>query len=303
MAEFSHRLKELRQEKGISQKDLAEELGMARTTIANYEQDTRFPDQRTLCKIADFFNISLDYLLGRIDVPINAQSSSSDNLLDITQFTEDNSYIDLANEYMENLLSGKTDLAAEIVFDSIKKGISVKDIYQDIFTPTLRQIGTLWETNQINVADEHFFTSATRTIMSQLTPYFSSQYKEDYTLLATSVNGELHDIGLRMVSDFLKLEGWDIFYLGANTPTGSIINSLKKKEIDLLAISCSISYNVEGVRNLINAVQSANLNRKVKVMVGGYVFNMNPGLWKEVGADGFARNAEDAVELARELVK
>lgn len=63
--DFHDRLKELRKEKDLYQKELADKLNIGRTTIANYEQGKRFPDKDTLNKIADYFNVSVDYLLGR----------------------------------------------------------------------------------------------------------------------------------------------------------------------------------------------------------------------------------------------
>ncbi len=66
-ADFSTRLRELRMTRGLRQKDLAAAMGLAQTTIANYEKKLRFPDEDTLRGIADFFQTSLDYLLGRTD--------------------------------------------------------------------------------------------------------------------------------------------------------------------------------------------------------------------------------------------
>lgn len=62
---FNKRLVELRKQKNLSQYELAEQLGFSRGKLANYEQGTRQPDFETLQKIADFFGVSLDYLLGR----------------------------------------------------------------------------------------------------------------------------------------------------------------------------------------------------------------------------------------------
>jgi transcriptional regulator with XRE-family HTH domain len=64
-AMFSKRLKELRNQKGIYQKELAEVLGVSRPTITQYEQGKRNPDTDMLNKIADYFEVSVDYLLGR----------------------------------------------------------------------------------------------------------------------------------------------------------------------------------------------------------------------------------------------
>ncbi|MHC5407295.1 helix-turn-helix domain-containing protein [Listeria seeligeri] len=62
---FGNRLSELRKKKGMSQYKLADELGFSRGQIANYEQGSREPDYSTLLKIAEYFNVTTDYLLGK----------------------------------------------------------------------------------------------------------------------------------------------------------------------------------------------------------------------------------------------
>lgn len=65
---LAKRLRGLREEKGLTQKDLAQTLGLnSKSTITNYEQNTRDPDYETLIKIAKFFEVSIDYLLGLTD--------------------------------------------------------------------------------------------------------------------------------------------------------------------------------------------------------------------------------------------
>lgn len=66
---FEERLKKLRTEKKIRQDEMANHIGVARTTYASYEQGYREPDQETLTKIADFFHVNVDYLLARTDDP------------------------------------------------------------------------------------------------------------------------------------------------------------------------------------------------------------------------------------------
>lgn len=64
---FSERLKRLRMEKGITQKELADRLHISRSTIAGYESLGKEPDGEKLCALADFFGVSVDYLLGVTD--------------------------------------------------------------------------------------------------------------------------------------------------------------------------------------------------------------------------------------------
>lgn len=75
MTIFPERLKKLREDRGLSQRELARLIGFAPSTIAMYETDKRNPDPETLQKLADFFGCSVDYLLGRVDNPKGNLSS------------------------------------------------------------------------------------------------------------------------------------------------------------------------------------------------------------------------------------
>lgn len=65
---IAKRIKSLRTEKGLSQQELADELGIGRSTLANYEQAKREPNFETLENIADFFNVDMNYLTGFSDI-------------------------------------------------------------------------------------------------------------------------------------------------------------------------------------------------------------------------------------------
>lgn len=69
MDTFNTRIKQLREDKGLTQEELAKALGIARPTLASWEIGRREPDFETTTKIADFFGVSVDYLLGRTDDP------------------------------------------------------------------------------------------------------------------------------------------------------------------------------------------------------------------------------------------
>ncbi len=77
---IGNRLKQLRNEYGILQKDLAEQLNLSQQTISLYESNKRQPDYDTLRTIAEFFNVSTDYILGitNIKEPMNIISDVSD---------------------------------------------------------------------------------------------------------------------------------------------------------------------------------------------------------------------------------
>lgn len=89
---FALRLKELREGKGISQKTFAIDMHFAQSTIGMWESGKREPDFETLCKIANYFNVTLDYLVGRADtptpVPQTAQSAETEIQAEFNKLTE-----------------------------------------------------------------------------------------------------------------------------------------------------------------------------------------------------------------------
>lgn len=79
---FADRLKYLRRAKGLTQVELAMKLGVKKQSVSNWENDNIVPSVEMLEKIATFFRVSTDYLLGRDDLP-----NDGINVLDITGLT------------------------------------------------------------------------------------------------------------------------------------------------------------------------------------------------------------------------
>ena len=68
MPEFKDQLRRLRKEIGYNQGQLADRLGISRSAISMYESGRRQPDYETLELFADFFNVDMNYLLGKTDM-------------------------------------------------------------------------------------------------------------------------------------------------------------------------------------------------------------------------------------------
>jgi methanogenic corrinoid protein MtbC1 len=204
----------------------------------------------------------------------------------------------LAVEFLQALLRGERHVASKLILDAVRHGTPVRDIYLHVFQRTQYETGRLWQVNQISVAQEHYSTAATQLIMSQLYPYIFGGEKTHGTLVATCVFGDLYEIGARMVCDFFEMDGWHTHYLGANVPTPSVVQTVVEMQAAVLAISATITYHVRAVEALIVAVRRAPGCAGVKILVGGYPFKIVPGLWREIGADGSAPDAQGAILLA-----
>ncbi len=210
-------------------------------------------------------------------------------------------HADLAKKFLRLLLSGERHSASRLILEAADSGVDVKDIYLHVFQASQREIGRLWQMNRVSVAQEHYCTAATQLIMAQLYPRIFRTEKNGRRIVATSIGGELHEIGVRIITDFFEMEGWDTYYLGANSPTSAILQALSDRRADVLAVSATMTFHIRAVENLIAAVRAAENLKAVKILVGGHPFNIEPELWKRVGADAFATDASTAIAKASSL--
>jgi len=303
ISSFYNRLKNLRIENNLLQKDLAKILGLAQTTIANYENDKRFPDEKTLLKIVDFFNVSLDYLLGRLEIDNCNEDFTQRDSIQLSTSSTDPAIYALKNSYFNALINGKLQIASELILNAVANDIiNIKVLYAEVFERSLIEIGQQWDMNIIDVYQEHYFSHSTQLIMSQLSPYLHTSEKNGHSFISLSTSGDSHNIGIRMVTDFFENDGWDTYFLGSNLPSQSVLKAIKDRKADIVAISCTMPHYLESVKSLITAIRNLKELSNVKVIVGGRLFNRERNLWKSIGADGYSSNADMAVKIANNLM-
>ncbi len=207
----------------------------------------------------------------------------------------------LAKQYLDLLLRAKRREASELVLGAVEAGTSIKDVYLQVFQPVQYEVGRLWQRNEISVAQEHFCTAATQMVMSQLYPKLFTGSRSGHHLVTACVSGDLHEVGARILTDFFEMEGWDTYYVGANTPEQSLVGTIFDQEADLVALSATMIVNVPAVASAIEAIR-AELP-EVPIMVGGFPFLQNADLVREVGGDATAVDAAEAIRIGRELVE
>lgn len=216
--------------------------------------------------------------------------------------TTDNPQRELSQHYLQALLQADRQQATQLIMNAVDNGVSVQDVYLNVFQRSQYEIGRLWQINQISVAQEHYCTAATQMIMSLLYPRIFRTKRNGRSLVSACVSSELHELGARMVADFFEMEGWDTYYLGANVPAKSIIEAIELQQADILAISTTMISNIRATEQLLREIRASEAGKKIKILVGGYPFNLSPDLWQKLGADAYASNALDAVTKATTLL-
>lgn len=217
-------------------------------------------------------------------------------------FFNQSSETSLVKDYTEYLLKGETRSANQLIIDALDKGMSIEDVYLNIFQYSQYEIGRLWQINKISVAQEHFCTAATQKIMAQLYPSVLSDKVHKHSIIATCVGNELHEMGIRMVADFFEMNGWNTSYFGASTPSDSVLKFLKENHTDVILLSATLTPHLSFLYDLIQLIKRYQPDNKLRIIVGGYPFNLDKELWTKMGADGYAADAKEAVSIGNKLV-
>lgn len=173
----------------------------------------------------------------------------------------------------EMLIKGSYMEASRYIRSFVKDKDSLFDVYLNIIQPAMYTVGNMWEKNEISVSHEHLATSIVMRILSSFYERYvlgkSYKYK---VVIAASVN-EYHEIGARMVSDFLESNGYDVKYLGTNVPLDDLVKILIEDKPKVLGLSISMSYNIGLVIETISKIRETPELKNLKILAGGYAFS------------------------------
>ena len=201
-------------------------------------------------------------------IDIGTEALKNEKYDSISFFQKDNPFMEILHKYSEFVLSGDKISAIRYFTEIAKSDIEIKDIYRYILQPFQLELGNLWHQNKINVAQEHFSTAVSQNAMALLYDRIFATPKNNKIFLGTCVQGELHEFGIRMICDYMEYCGWNTYYLGANMAHSSIIKMINDNSPDVIAISCSMTFNIPKVQDLIETIRKYGIS--TPITVGGY---------------------------------
>jgi len=120
------------------------------------------------------------------------------------------------------------------------------------------------------------------------------------TVVIGTVEGDIHDLGLRIVASMLRANGFKVHDLGCNTKSMDFIEKAKEVDADIIAVSSLMTTTMPFMKDLIEALEATGIRDRFKILLGGGPVSER---WaEEIGADGYGRDASEAVRVAKELV-
>ena len=202
--------------------------------------------------------------------------------------------------YLQAILHGHRQAAVGIAVETASRGHSVTDIMADVLQESMYEVGRLWETNRLSVAQEHMATAITQYVIAHLYPLIQTAPSQRGRMVITGVEGEQHQVGPNMVADVLESAGWDVRFLGANTPFAAVLQAVEEHHADVLGISATMLFNLPNVRRLIENARAVH-GQSLRFILGGSAFRAVPNLYTELGAAGIALDVRAALQLAASL--
>lgn len=203
---------------------------------------------------------------------------------------------------LQTMIDSRRDAAAEVVEQALAVGVSPKTLLADILDPALVELGRRWE-EKIGSLSQTFVGAkiAEDVLMRCLEHEESPLGPPKGAIVLGNIEDDFHSLGRRIVGLFLRAAGWDVYDLGNDVPPEQFIEKAMAVNACVVGVSAMTLTTAMNIRKLRDLIDNRGLEHRIKLAVGGAVFNWRPGLVAEVGGDGTAANAAGADAVASQL--
>jgi corrinoid protein of di/trimethylamine methyltransferase len=211
------------------------------------------------------------------------------------------------NEDLETLkralIGAELELGLAATQRLLDTGVDPTTIMEEGMAVAMFDLGEMWKRGEVFlpevVASAEVFKRCNALVEPALLATRSPDDVGQLVVLAT-VKGDLHDLGKNMVAAMLRTSGFEVLDLGKDVPADRIIEAVRERRPRIVGLSALLTTTVPYQEVVIKKLVAEGVRDDVKVMVGGAP--VTPEWAEKIGADGYANNAPEAVEIARKLI-
>jgi corrinoid protein of di/trimethylamine methyltransferase len=208
----------------------------------------------------------------------------------------------LINEAIRSVVAGDEDAAVKVADTVIAEGINPVEIISEGFAQGMIKVGDLFANEEYALPEVLLCADAMQSALDLLTPHIPKEEVEKKigTVVIGTVQGDIHDIGKRIVATMLEVYGFEVHDLGRDVPLENFIEKIKEVNADIVAASSLMTTTMVAQKLLHESLQEAGIRDKVKLMVGGAAVTQE---WADqIGADGYAEEVTAAIKKAKQLL-
>ena len=201
----------------------------------------------------------------------------------------------------EAVLAGDAQKSRAITEEALADGAEPLELVSEYLAPAMDEVGRRFDQNEYFVPELLLSARAMKSAMELIQPLLTEQGIEllGRVVIAT-VKGDLHDIGKNLVAAVLEGGGFEVIDLGVNVEPQQIVDAVKEKGAQVVALSALLTTTMPAMRTTIEALEEAGVRDDVTVLVGGAPVTQR--FADEIGADRYSDSAVGAVAIARESV-
>ncbi len=207
--------------------------------------------------------------------------------------------------WSEQLLAAMNDsdrtAAAAVIEQALTNGFDSDRVITEILDPAIVKLGQLWYKETMSLTQSFVAAKIAEDVLLRCLPDQGSNHKSRGAIVIGNIEDDFHSLGRRMVTLFLLAAGWEVHDLGNDVLAEELLDKAIEVNACVVGASAMMQTTALNIRKLRDLIDSRGLTDKIKLAVGGAVFNWRPELVAEVGGDGTTRNATGADELFTRL--
>jgi len=210
---------------------------------------------------------------------------------------------DLIKAALKAVVDGDEEAAVDIANKVIAEGFDPVDFISEGLAKGMITVGDLFAKEEYALPQVLLSAGAMQQAMDLLDPHIPRQdvKKKMGVVVIGTVQGDIHEIGKRIVGTMLEVYGFEVHDLGADVPIEKFIEKAKELKADIVATSALMTTTMMSQKKLEEALKEAGLRDSVKTMVGGAAVTKE---WADsIGADGYGQDVTEAVDAAKQLIK
>ena len=198
------------------------------------------------------------------------------------------------------ILVGDTNKAIELVKESIKKGILVKEILNGAILKGAEEAGKLYEEDEYFLPDLLMTGDAINAATEELKNSLNgkSEMKSKGTILIGTVEGDIHDIGKSLVVSLLQGQGFNVVDLGSDVPPQEFLEKAKEVNPVLIGLSGLMTMSISKMVETVQLLKSENITSRI--IIGGGILSRES--CEMVGADDYAKDGWEGVKKINYLL-
>lgn len=204
------------------------------------------------------------------------------------------------SQVYQDVLKGNRKQIVTHTKEALADGQDAAGILNEMLLPAINEVGELFDKGRYFLPQLIASAEAMKLSVEYLEPMLmeGGEQKEMPVIVVATVAGDIHDIGKNLVVMMLKNYGFRVIDLGKDVPKEVIIEKVREHQAAIVGLSALMTTTMQEMKRVINYAKEQNLN--TKFMIGGAVITEE--YKEEIGADGYARDAAEAVKVARQLL-